>query len=68
MKKVKLSLDELRVESFSTANIRQETGTVHARQQFTPLLSCGGDTCRFSCWNSCNESCTCPIGSVCEDC
>ena len=68
MKKVKLSLDGLRVESFPTAEIGQETGTVHARQQLTPgWLSCG-DSCRFSCDFSCNESCTCPIESVCLEC
>ena len=58
MKKVKLSLDTLRVDSFPTAEIAQGMGTVRA-QQWTP---------HFSCFDTCNESCTCPIGSVCWSC
>ena len=56
MKKVELTLDALRVESFSTTEVAQETGTVHAHE-FTP---------RFSCGDTCNESCTCPIASNCN--
>ena len=57
MKKVRLSLDVLRVESFPTAEIARETGTVHARELTPP---------RYSCGNTCNESCTCPIASNCH--
>ncbi|HET7228715.1 MAG TPA: hypothetical protein VFJ16_01800 [Longimicrobium sp.] len=57
MKKVKLSPDALRVESFPTAAIARETGTVHARGITPPRYSCDG---------TCNESCTCPIASNCD--
>jgi hypothetical protein len=57
MRKVKLSLDALRVESFPTAAIARETGTVHA-QQLTPP--------RYGCGDTYNESCTCPIASNCN--
>jgi hypothetical protein len=60
MKKVKLSLDALHVESFPTGDAGR-TGTVHAH--FTPGPGCG-----YSDWDSCNESCTCPIASVCYSC
>lgn len=54
MKKVKLSIEILRVESFPTAEVARETGTVHARE-LTPR-----------CGNTFNESCTCPIASNCN--
>jgi hypothetical protein len=57
MTKMKLSPDALRVESFETAKATGEQGTVHAHASF-------GCT-RFSC-NTCNDSCTCPIASMCE--
>ena len=57
MKKVKLALEGLRVESFETDAAARETGTVHAH--FTrPIIGCGTD-------DTCNESCTCPIASNC---
>lgn len=59
MKKVKLSVDALRVESFQTGR-EGRTGTVHAH--LTPRPGCGG----YSDWDSCNESCTCPIASNCD--
>jgi hypothetical protein len=57
MKKVTLSLDALRVESFETAVRLPDLGTVHAMEITPP---------RYSCIGSCNESCTCPIASVCD--
>jgi hypothetical protein len=60
MRKVKLTLDALRVESFPTGGA-EGAGTVHAH--ITPGPGCG-----YSNWDSCNESCTCPIASVCESC
>jgi hypothetical protein len=59
MEKVKLTVDALRVESFPTAEIAQGRGTVHAQQVTRP---------RFSCANSCEESCTCQIASICWSC
>lgn len=59
MKKIKLNLDTLRVDSFEAGGMGR-TGTVHAHDTWGPR--CGGSTN----WDSCNESCTCPIASVCD--
>lgn len=59
MKKIRLSLDALRVDSFQTGG-EGRAGTVLAHITWGP--ACGGSTN----WESCNESCTCPIPSVCD--
>ena len=74
MRKLKLELDELSVESFDTAKQKEERGTVHGRDLteccsgadgFTCYLSCGGtcDTCAASC-DTCDSGCyeTPPMG------
>lgn len=56
MRKMKLSLDELRVETFSVAAGEGERGTVrgHAPQ------SGGRDTCGHTCDNATCETLVCP--------
>lgn len=58
MRKVKLDLDELAVESFATADGESEVrGTVHghdATELCTRFMTrCYQDTCAFSCDGSC---------------
>ncbi|HEX8695608.1 MAG TPA: pinensin family lanthipeptide [Longimicrobium sp.] len=77
MRKLRLKLDALRVESFETAAAApREAGTVHGharptRQQQTCDLTCEGDGCPLSGYGSCQpdtcEECTasptvCPTG------
>jgi hypothetical protein len=58
MKKVKLALEQLAVESFETDRVARQGGTVHAHLT-RPIILCGTE-------GSCNESCTCPIASNCN--
>ncbi|HEU4456065.1 MAG TPA: pinensin family lanthipeptide [Longimicrobium sp.] len=60
MKKMKLEMDALSVESFETADVEEQAGTVHGNAQ-TEWNTCpgygptcdGGDTC----WDSCGGAC-----------
>jgi hypothetical protein len=59
MKKFKLELDDLRIDSFSTTPARQEKGTVFG-EQCTCYTNCtcpGCPTCDASCNGTCNASC-----------
>ena len=64
MRKMKLDLDVLAVESFEmTADGTVKTGTVHGNAA-TPLCSkftvcAGGDTCQLSCTGSCYTGLNC---------
>jgi hypothetical protein len=75
MKKLRLEMDALRVESFSTDAAAREAGTVHGHSYpngcFPPpgsdpfldtchYATCAGDTC----WYSCGGSCDCGGGSA----
>ena len=51
MKKIRLELDAIEVESFPTAQIPEETGTVEANFASRP-----GDTWCVTCWD---ETCLC---------
>jgi hypothetical protein len=54
MKKIRLNLDCIEIESFQTASIPAETGTVEAH-----LVSIPGDTrCGYECYTM-RISCTC---------
>ena len=78
MAKMKLDIDALQVESFSTASGAAERGTVHGLSEPTPetgevvLLpvtdwnTCKGDDCtrRTLCHNSCLGDCAQPIDTV----
>jgi len=65
MKKMKLSLDALQVESFDTASFEKRTGTVHGAAQ-TEWNTCigygdtcnGGETCLDSCAGTCRHCVT----------
>lgn len=75
MRKMKLEIEALRVESFdTTAAARLDTGTVRAHADTvegelvaitTPQTQADScfETCRISCWGSCLESCagTCEV-------
>lgn len=55
MRKLKLNLDKLAVESFAPAAVRQErTGTVHGHHHTN-----GHNTCQFSCWVGCTYEMSC---------
>ena len=71
MKKLSLNLDQLKVDSFDTAAVEKEKGTVYGEQQCTcqTICSCPGcptcdwtcnqavDTCAITCEWSCGGSC-----------
>jgi hypothetical protein len=70
MRKLRLDLDELAVQSFSTASasVRME-GTVLARQ--TNVGTC--ETCNYTCNETCDGACTTTTGhdsmqTACLDC
>lgn len=55
MRKLKLQLDELAVESFTPVVVRQErTGTVHGHNHTR-----GHNSCQFSCWVGCTYEMSC---------
>jgi len=75
MRKLKLEIDALRVESFGTSAGAVDPGTVRAHADAvgmeeeyaittpqTQQLSCI-DTCKLSCWGTCLISC----GGTCDD-
>ena len=56
MRKMKLDIDQLAVESFSIKDGgTDERGTVHgnAVTRFCSAFTCAGETCAFSCDGSC---------------
>ena len=68
MKKMKLSLDDLKVESFQTTPDagEGEKGTVfgYLTQDLTICDTC--DTCNASCNGTCNASCGGTCGNTCN--
>ena len=73
MRKLRLDLDQLTVESFDTAAKVKEKGTVIAEQQCTCQTQCTcpgcptcGDTCPASCAYTCDDpSCAESCGGSC---
>ena len=68
MKKLRLEMDALVVESFDTAAAAKGAGTVEAHA--TPRQSCQDtcqNTCLISCEGSCFESCA-PCGTQPTEC
>jgi hypothetical protein len=61
MKKIKLRLDDLHVDTFQTAPTHRETGTVFGRVYSQPYQeSCNGDdTCANTCGPACVSLNTC---------
>ena len=61
MKKIRLQLDELQVETFQTSSAQKEVGTVFGQVYSRPLqASCNGDdTCAWTCGPACVSLNTC---------
>lgn len=67
MEKVRLNLDELEVQSFTTTgNEAQQRGTVHGNDQCScaccptdPALDTCWASCADTCWDTCGDSCGC---------
>lgn len=60
MKKLTLTFDELRVESFETSSMQAERrGTVHGH------FSLNG-SCAYSCGSSCDATCPDSCGNTCQ--
>lgn len=70
MKKLKLQLDELRVESFATTLVREEKGTVLGEECtcYTACTCPGCATCDASCNGTCNASCNGTCDATCYGC
>ena len=77
MKKLSLSLDELRVESFDTTSAEQKPrGTVIAEQCTCPTAcTCPGcpscdtcdPTCPHTCWETCDDYTCMSCGETCAN-
>jgi hypothetical protein len=65
MKKIRLDVDHLAVESFATGQLAEEAkGTVHGAFAITSTgncATCKGATCYTSCAFEGGDACTCPI-------
>lgn len=62
MKKLRLELEDVRIESFETSSVRAEKGTVFGEQQWSRpgQASCNGDeTCANTCGPVCDSLHTC---------
>jgi hypothetical protein len=66
--KLKLNLDELTVDSFSTATVRKAQGTVHGNQCtcYTACTCPGCPTCDASCNGTCAASCNGTCDASCN--
>jgi hypothetical protein len=64
MKKLRLDLDRLTVETFATHALPDERGTVHGMNHTREIYCTKGDTCRTSCGGGFGGAqCTCPIAA-----
>jgi hypothetical protein len=73
MDKIRLDVDELRVQSFATAEGDAKRGTVHAHDAPTDQVECptcnaAWDTCWDTCAGSCGGSCDCGSGDCSNNC
>ncbi len=74
MKKLKLNLDDLKVESFNTSTSEPIKGTVKGNWTYTN--SCGEesdgivicDTEQATCWNTCDATCFTNCATDCATC
>lgn len=55
MRKLRLRMDDLRIDSFDTARVQGVAGTVRAREDVTIGGTCR--TCDVTCNPSCDDSC-----------
>jgi hypothetical protein len=82
MNKLKLQLEDLVIDSFSTTPVKRAKGTVYGEQCTCPTActcpgcptcdascngTCGG-TCDASCNGTCGDSCDCGTWDSCESC
>jgi hypothetical protein len=71
MKKLRLELDELTVESFDTSAVDRGEGTVRGHDNLETRLSCRGDnSCLETGCDTCDNSldyCTCRCSYECTD-
>src|ERR1044072_8240282 len=68
MKKFRLQLDDLLIDSFSTTTVRREKGTVFGEQCTCPTAcSCPGcPTCDESCNGGCGPPCSVSCNGPCD--
>jgi hypothetical protein len=68
MQKVRLALDELAVQSFSTTSpAAQRRGTVNGRDSTDPVACPTYDNAWDTCWDSCNAAtCGASCGGTCD--
>ena len=68
MKKLKLSLDDLRIDSFQTTAPAKPKGTVFGEQCtcYTQCTCPGCPTCYASCNGTCDASCNGTCGATCD--
>ena len=78
MNKLRLTLEDLQIDSFSTTPVKKEKGTVYGEQCTCPTActcpgcptcdaSCNG-TCAASCNGTCDVSCNGSCGDSCDGC
>ncbi|HEX8906255.1 MAG TPA: hypothetical protein VF771_15505 [Longimicrobiaceae bacterium] len=68
MKKMKLHLDDLMIDSFSTTPARRQKGTVYGEQCtcYTACTCPGCPTCDASCNGSCVDTCANSCYGTCD--
>jgi len=65
MKKLKLDLEMLRIDSFDAGSAESGGGTVHARQRTTTTLLTNQISCDYSArYESCHAACECTNAAV----
>ena len=69
MNKLKLRLDDLRIDSFDTTAPQKAKGTVFGEQCtcYTQCTCPGCPTCDASCNGTCDASCNGTCGATCND-
>ncbi|HYW10324.1 MAG TPA: hypothetical protein VE871_00140 [Longimicrobium sp.] len=67
--KLKLQLEDLRIDSFTTTPVEKAKGTVFGEQCtcYTQCTCPGCPTCNASCNGSCDASCNGTCGASCDD-
>ena len=68
MKKFKLQLEDLMIDSFSTTPVRKGKGTVYGEQCTCPTAcTCPGcPTCDASCGGTCGATCDASCNGTCD--
>jgi hypothetical protein len=70
MNKLKLRLEDLRVDTFSTTTVQKEKGTVFGEQCtcYTQCTCPGCPTCYASCNGTCGATCAASCYGTCDAC